>query len=770
MESNDIDLNSSDFNFENLSKINISASFFDKQEILENEKPKIKKTWHPRPYQQQIYEKALNQNSIIYAETGRGKTFISIMLMAHHLGIDIKKKEENPKIDKNKKIIFFVCNTSLINQQKNHIKEILNVEVGTIQGKKDTKSKSDYEAFLNKWNSFNIFVAIPEIVYKFLSCGFINIFQITMLVFDECHNTTADHPYNKIMNEFYFFYKKEKKVDESKYKFPIIYGLTASPLKTRIGGNSNIQAATDALIKLCENLDCVAVIDPDMIYVGEEEKEKDKNKNVYVEIKTHDKSEGYKDVVNELKILFKQISALAFSLFPKKYKNNNMKEYLKPYLIYVMKKFIQVDLVNYNNICQENINLYNLKSENKLLYIFEELQRHIFLILENLGLDSLIIYFEKVIQLYDKAYQKKLEKEEEENESSDDSTNVTKLKESEDSDTDDEEELLLNLDAEIILKLKGFIQSTNDNLQLKKNEGKLNYISDRLTKLYNTLEELDKSKIIIFIANRIIAHILQPTLSRYLNKNFPNKKCEEVIGVNKRTKKRSLTLTPSITLNKLNQIIKEFNEDKFDILIGTSAIEEGLDIQSCNSVISLVEIQTPKSYIQMRGRARKTNSKFYIFSYSQEETKSKVKNFLEIGAKMKELFDNGIIKDFKRKNFIQDKKDFIYYIFIELTHAKLTLNNASVFFNEIKQQMENYKVKFSCEIKVSAIPNQEQKFIGKMKIETNLSNINKKYQSDICNSKDEAKKMCQYNALVNLIQNKYLDEHLKFCKENVKNL
>ena len=178
------------------------------------------------------------------------------------------------------------------------------------------------------------------------------------------------------------------------------------------------------------------------------------------------------------------------------------------------------------------------------------MQRHIFLILENLGLDSLIIYFEKVIQLYDKAYQKKLEKEEEENESSDDSTNVTKLKESEDSDTDDEEELLLNLDAEIILKLKGFIQSTNDNLQLKKNEGKLNYISDRLTKLYNTLEELDKSKIIIFIANRIIAHILQPTLSRYLNKNFPNKKCEEVIGVNKRTKKRSLTLTPSITLNK----------------------------------------------------------------------------------------------------------------------------------------------------------------------------------------------------------------------------
>ena len=44
-------------------------------------------------------------------------------------------------------------------------------------------------------------MAIPSIIYKILSCGFINIFQITMLIFDECHHANLDHPYNKIMEE-----------------------------------------------------------------------------------------------------------------------------------------------------------------------------------------------------------------------------------------------------------------------------------------------------------------------------------------------------------------------------------------------------------------------------------------------------------------------------------------------------------------------------------------------------------------------------------------
>ena len=72
-------------------------------EVQKNQKSILK----PRDYQKKIYEKAKNQNSIIYVEIGKGKTFISIMLMAHHLGINIEDPSTNKKIlVKNKKIIF----------------------------------------------------------------------------------------------------------------------------------------------------------------------------------------------------------------------------------------------------------------------------------------------------------------------------------------------------------------------------------------------------------------------------------------------------------------------------------------------------------------------------------------------------------------------------------------------------------------------------------------------------------------------------------------
>ena len=758
------DISAAELAFEEIANDNISLSFFNNDRLLEEENliKKNKKIWKPRPYQQKMHEEALNHNSIIFAETGKGKTFISIMLMANHLGIDIKKYEKNKKIDKNKKIIFFVCDTALINQQKKHIEEILNIEVGTIQGKKDKKSKSDYETFINKWNSYNVFIAIPEIIYKILSCGFINIFQITMLVFDECHNTTDDHPYNKIMKEFYFFYKNENIIDEKIFKFPLIYGLTASPIKTRINDNS-LSIANDALIKLSENLDCDFVIDPEMINF---EDEINRNKNDYIEIKTCIKSIDYKNIIAELyNKFFIKFVFFAFNYFPEKYKIYNNKQILKTYLQYIILKFNQQNLVDYNNICQEKSFLYNLQNINKLLCVFENIQRHIFLILENLSLEALIIYFNELIQLYDKSYQKKLE-EEEKNENLDDS-----LSSEENEDNELDEEILLNFDSKLILQLKEFLTSINTELETKNSKHELNYVSDRLNKLFFEITKLfekdENSKIIIFITNRIIAHILKPTLSNYLKEKFPEKKCEEIIGVNKRNKKTNCTLAPTISLNKLNQVVKDFNDNNFDILIGTSAIEEGLDIQSCNAVISLVEIQTPKSYIQMKGRARKSKSKFIIFSYDIDETFKKIKKFLEIGIKMKELFNDEIKKNFRRDNYI-DKMDIFQCCFIEKTHAKLTSKNATVFFNEIKQQMDNYKIKFTLDIKINSVGNQ--KFIGTFKIITDLKDfvIKTKKETNICNSKDEAKKMCHYLVLINLIENKYLDEHLKFCKEKMK--
>lgn len=52
-----------------------------------------------------------------------------------------------------------------------------------------------------------------------------------MLIFDECHHCTGDHPYAGIMKEFYFDRPKYFDLKGKETKMPIIMGLTASPVE-----------------------------------------------------------------------------------------------------------------------------------------------------------------------------------------------------------------------------------------------------------------------------------------------------------------------------------------------------------------------------------------------------------------------------------------------------------------------------------------------------------------------------------------------------------
>ena len=50
------------------------------------------------------------------------------------------------------------------------------------------------------------------------------------------------------------------------------------------------------------------------------------------------------------------------------------------------------------------MDLYNLRRQSPIFLIFEILQRQIFMIIENLGLNSLISYFNNLIDIYGKLY------------------------------------------------------------------------------------------------------------------------------------------------------------------------------------------------------------------------------------------------------------------------------------------------------------------------------------------------------------------------------
>ena len=758
-----------------------------KSDNLINKEMAVKKhsILKPRDYQQKIFDKAKDKNSIIYVETGKGKTFISIMLMAYHLGIDLNNTSNSKiKFDKNKKIIFFVCDTALIEQQKKAISKILNIEVGTIQGKKSKKSKSDFDLFKKMWDSVTVFVAIPSVIYKMLSCGFLKIFDISMMVFDECHHTSDEHPYNKIMNEFYFFYKKQ--MPQANLNYPRIYGLTASPLKKGI--KKPFEASIlKAMEKLSENLDSVIVIDPEMNnsnakMMKPQESIKDYlNDDSYIEVKSHIDMDKYKQVaVSIINSCYFELMSIGFYYLKKQYPSLADEKTVKKYKDYSKMRLKSKDLEDYNQMTEQCIDLYNLRKQSLIFLIFETLQRQIFMILENLGLNSLILFFDNLIDIYTKLYIQKLDEEKDKNfnisndENSDESSyNLLNSESNDDKMNDDDSDLVdvTDLKPSIIEEIKDIFVKTSQQLKELMNNGQ-DYISDRLKKLYQKIYDLFKenkqSKFIIFISNRIVAHFLHPELNIFLNKNFPDKKCREIIGINKRKSNSGTTLTPSLTLKQMNEIIRQFNEDEFNILIGTSAIEEGLDIQSCNAVLTLVELRTPKSFIQIKGRARKSNSQFIIFTNSAKNGKQKVEDFLNIGQKMNELFKGNIMKDFRRVNFIS-KKEEIKFIFDQRSHAKLTLGNVTIFYNEIVQQIKAKRIKFDVNPKITKVKSHDDKspefvFHANISIQTDLKGISKYFPFELgsYNKKDEAQKWCYFYVLDVLKKNNYLDQHLKF--------
>ena len=74
----------------------------------------------------------------------------------------------------------------------------------------------------------DVFVFTEKKLYDILMHGFIKIEEFDLIVFDECHHADQSHYYNLIMQDHFFYnFRDEKR--------PKILGLTASPIKQKVG-------------------------------------------------------------------------------------------------------------------------------------------------------------------------------------------------------------------------------------------------------------------------------------------------------------------------------------------------------------------------------------------------------------------------------------------------------------------------------------------------------------------------------------------------------
>ncbi|KAH9804978.1 Endoribonuclease Dicer [Citrus sinensis] len=163
----------------------------------------------PRIYQLKVFEVAKRRNTIAVLETGAGKTMIAVML--------IKDIAQAIKSNGFKKLIIFLAPT--VHLQYDVIRVHTDFEVEEYYGAKGV-DEWDSQCWQKEINKNDVLVMTPQILLDALRKAFLSLDIVCFIVIDECHHATGNHPYTKIMKEFY--HKSDNK--------PKVFGMTASPV------------------------------------------------------------------------------------------------------------------------------------------------------------------------------------------------------------------------------------------------------------------------------------------------------------------------------------------------------------------------------------------------------------------------------------------------------------------------------------------------------------------------------------------------------------
>lgn len=188
-------------------------------------------------------------------------------------------------------------------------------------------------------------------------------------------------------------------------------------------------------------------------------------------------------------------------------------------------------------------------------------------------------------------------------------------------------------------------------------ENKENYRTTSNNSEENSLKQHSQFSGIIFVKQRIYAYTICEWLkeiSKHVSK-YSFIKINYIVGHGFQQKMHFSNST-SMTYKKQQALIKDFRNKKYNFLIATSVIEEGLDIPKCNLVIRFDLPEDFRAYIQSKGRARATKARYILMTSHNDEAKliEDLKDFQNIEKFLLELYHQRIQITENIAQFIDD--------------------------------------------------------------------------------------------------------------------
>ncbi|CAO2832596.1 unnamed protein product [Amaranthus hypochondriacus] len=498
-----------------------------------------------RSYQLEALEKSMKQNTIVFLETGSGKTLIAVMLLRSYAHLIRRPTQSSIAV-------FLVPTVVLVTQQADVIEMHTDLKVGKYWGEMGVDFW-DAATWQKQLEEHEVLVMTPKILLDALSHTYIKLEKIKVLIFDECHNARGNHPYARIMKDFY-----HRHVDTN--EVPRIFGMTASPIKAKVNGSESdaywkdIQALENLMHSKVYTCASEAVLAE---YIA--------LPKVKAQFYNEDAPNTWQmQLINRLDILReKYISTV---------KNSDVEESSEQSLYSRLKK-----MCNTFRFCLEELGFW---ATLKAAEILSSDTGDIF------SWGVLDIRGEMTIKAFNSDFFKELSAYK----SSGCNWSISFLK--------------ANTDARII-------------------SSKVLCLVEALLS-YRTIKDL---RCIIFVERVISAMVLANILDHLLS---------QTCGWRVRYIAGNQSALKTQSRKDQNKIVEEFRKGAINILVATSILEEGLDVQSCNLVVRFDLSANVCSFIQSKGRARMKNSDFLLMMKRGDDTQlSRMHNYFYSGDIMR---------------------------------------------------------------------------------------------------------------------------------------
>lgn len=216
--------------------------------------------FNSRPYQESIIELVLKRNSIIFLPTGAGKTYIALQTIMR-MSKDTEKYVFvcslyiyiyiciyiymllvllvfihkiityllRPLAEGGRRSVFLTNTVVLAKQQAQWIGRLTPLRTASYTGDMDLDLWSQ-ERWVEEFDKNQVLVATCQIVLDVIKHGFISISQLNIIVFDECHNATRNHPMTQLMAAYNRLLSGGTAAD----KLPRIIGMSGTLLGSQV--------------------------------------------------------------------------------------------------------------------------------------------------------------------------------------------------------------------------------------------------------------------------------------------------------------------------------------------------------------------------------------------------------------------------------------------------------------------------------------------------------------------------------------------------------